>query len=229
MKKRLRHMSSREILERYVPRLQKRREMGIDAVLNYLYCIPPRARQALLEAPNVLSWAEKVRYERYTNQRQAQKAERLRALVEPMVQQMKRAEEERRRALEQLEKAIIAHRKDGIAARYAASTAHQQRDLDRYLTKEERIACREFRRSEVFAGKACEILGCSRLELDRWVGDGRLSVFRKKFVPGLPKLTRGRTFLLSDLLEAKAAVPTWREQDRVQRAFRRKGLRVAGS
>lgn len=78
----------------------------------------------------------------------------------------------------------------------------------------------------VTAKRACERLGCSLTELNRWAADGRLPPDGTVMLAGtLPKTVEARAWLPGTLDQAASAVASWREQDETRKAFKRRGLK----
>jgi hypothetical protein len=121
---------------------------------------------------------------------------------------------------------LILHRASGDAARIAAASQYTQRELASLLTPAERDGCRSYRRGEILTSRACELLGCSITELNRWTSDGRLMIFRTRAIHGLPKKVIGRTFIRAEVERATVNVESWRKQDSIRKVYRRRGLRA---
>jgi hypothetical protein len=121
---------------------------------------------------------------------------------------------------------LIVHRATGDAARIAAASQYTQREFASLLTPAERDGCRSYRRGEILTSMACELLGCSISELNRWTSDGRLTIFRTRAIHGLPKKVSGRTFIRGEVERAAVNVESWRKQDSIRKVYRRRGLRA---
>jgi hypothetical protein len=76
----------------------------------------------------------------------------------------------------------------------------------------------------MLAGKVCEILGCTRTELDRWADDGRLAPdgLIHLYGMGVRKSLNARAWLPHTIEAAKGRVETWRAEDRIVKIARRR-------
>jgi hypothetical protein len=97
---------------------------------------------------------------------------------------------------------------------------------DKISTPVERRAAIALRKSALPAGKVRTALACSAIELDRWDADGRLPHLFVRVLP-LARATPCRFWDAISVETAMAWVSGWREQDKVQKTFRRRGLKVA--
>jgi hypothetical protein len=119
-----------------------------------------------------------------------------------------------------LDAQIGAARDAGLdAAKVAAATSVRQKILDRWLTEEERIRCRELRKSAMWGSAVRAALGCTGAELDRWDRDGRLP---HAFKRAGSERHFGRKWLVPDVERAKTRLIDWRKQDADQLCWRRK-------
>lgn len=78
----------------------------------------------------------------------------------------------------------------------------------------------------------CQVLDCTLTELNRWAKDGRLPPDGEKFFPGVGPLGGnkwGRAWLLATVEAARASLLAWRQQDSIQKTFKRRGLKSAAS
>jgi hypothetical protein len=122
---------------------------------------------------------------------------------------------------------LKAQRLTGDAARFAAASRYTLTQLVRLLSPEEREACRSYRKDEILTSRVRELLGCSLTELNKWTRDGRLPTLRTKTISGLfPRKVTARTFVRAEVERAVGRTADWRKQDGVQKAYRRRGLRV---
>jgi|SRR6516225_11169145 hypothetical protein len=78
----------------------------------------------------------------------------------------------------------------------------------------------------VMAKKVCELLGCSRTELNRWAADGRLPPDGEILLVGLPKKVNARAWLPGTIGAVKMMLDSWRAQDRTKKTFKRRGLQT---
>jgi hypothetical protein len=122
---------------------------------------------------------------------------------------------------------LKAQRLTGDAARFAAASRYTLTQLVRLLSPEEREACRSYRKDEILTSRVRELLGCSLTELNKWTRDGRLPTLRTKTISGLfPRKVTARTFVRAEVERAVGRTADWRKQDGVQKAYRRRGLRL---
>jgi hypothetical protein len=78
----------------------------------------------------------------------------------------------------------------------------------------------------MLAGKVCEILGCTRTELDRWAGDGRLAPdgLIHLYGMGARKSLDARAWLPDTIETTKGQIEAWRAQDKSVKLARRQKL-----
>lgn len=81
----------------------------------------------------------------------------------------------------------------------------------------------------LLAGKVCDRLGCTRAELDRWAGDGRLPPDGEIVLVTLPKHVAARAWLPATIEAAQDCIAAWREQDQIARIARRRKPKVVSS
>jgi hypothetical protein len=80
----------------------------------------------------------------------------------------------------------------------------------------------------LMAGKVCQTIGCTRIELNRWVEDGRLPPDGEIVTIAGGKAVAARAWLPATIDAAKPHVAAWRERDSIARIARRRGLRFVG-
>lgn len=125
---------------------------------------------------------------------------------------------------DELARAVAAARETpGGAARFAAATSYTQRELQPFLTRQEKAQLAAIRADEITRAKVLEILGCSPTEFNRWCERKRLPMHRTKKLQGQKA---ARTFLRSEIEPLRACVETWRQQDAIMKLNRRYGLRA---
>jgi hypothetical protein len=196
-------------------------------VPEYVSILPPDLRNTVLES---LTLPERRALEHLLKAREERR--RVRAIEDEKIDKAHREAAAKREAvregeLSQFVEGLKAQRLTGDAGRFAAASRYTQAELVRLLSPEERETCRSYRKDEILTSRARELLGCSLTELNRWVRDGRLPTLRVKTISGLvPKKVTARTFVRAEVERAVGQAENWRQQDRVQRAYRRRGLRV---
>jgi hypothetical protein len=98
---------------------------------------------------------------------------------------------------------------------------HTQRYTDRIMKQDRDDGL------EAAVRYGCDLIGCTKTELNKWVADGRLPhLFRRAAVR--EKSVECRSWA-EDTLEAAKELPSvWRQQDVVCRKTQRTGLRLVG-
>jgi len=115
-----------------------------------------------------------------------------------------------------------------LAAAKSSVAAWRERDRAAAAARTAELAAKEVaakaRRKGMRKGgavttkKVCELLGCSRTELNRWAADGRLPPDGEIVIPSgiLPKKVNARAWLPDTIAAAKTLLESWRAQDRTQ-------------
>jgi hypothetical protein len=208
-------------------RIAAMRRKDPQSVAQYVAVLPPDLRNTVLDS---LTLPERRALEHVLIARQERR--RVRAIEDENIQKARREvaasqDAAREAELGEFVDRLKAQRLTGDAARFAAASRYTLAQLVRLLSPEEREACKSYRKDEILTSRARELLGCSLAELNRWVSDGRLPMFRVKTISGLfPKKVNARTFVGAEVERAVGRVQNWRKQDGVQKAYRRRGLRV---
>jgi hypothetical protein len=203
------------------------RRSGHQPVAEYVAILSPDLRNTVLDS---LTLPERRALEHLLIARQEKR--RVQAIENEEIQKARRETEAKAKAAREAElrefaDGLKAQRLTGGAARFAAASRYTLAQLVPLLSAEEREACKGYRKDEVLASRARELLGCSLTELNRWVSDGRLQTLRVKTISGLfPKKVSARTFVRAEIERAVGEVENWRKQHGVQKAYRRRGLRV---
>lgn len=110
-------------------------------------------------------------------------------------------------------------------AEAAAREAERQRA---YAAAHPPVARLTVPKSALISTGVRETLGCTLSELNRWASDGRLKPDGERWSSLGGSYHRWlRAWLPSTVAAAAPHVEAWREQDRVRRAFSRRGLREA--
>lgn len=205
-------------------RIAAMRRNDHQPVAEYVAVLPPDLRNAILDS---LTLPERRALEHMLKVRQERR--RVRAIEDEKIHEVAAAKHEA--ALEAELSGFVdglkAQRLTGDAARFAAASRYTLTQLVRLLSPEERQACRRYRKDEILTSRVRELLGCSLTELNKWTRDGRLPTLRTKTISGLfPKKVTARTFLRAEVERAVGRTEDWRKQDGVQKAYRRRGLRV---
>jgi hypothetical protein len=205
-------------------RIAAMRRNDHQPVAEYVAVLPPDLRNAILDS---LTLPERRALEHLLKARQERR--RVRAIEDEKIHEAAAAKQEA--ALEAELSGFVdglkAQRLTGDAARFAAASRYTLTQLVRLLSPEEREACRSYRKDEILTSRVRELLGCSLTELNKWTTDGRLPTLRTKTISGLfPKKVTARTFLRAEVERAVGRTEDWRKQDGVQKAYRRRGLRV---
>jgi len=205
-------------------RIAAMRRNDHQPVAEYVAVLPPDLRKAILDS---LTLPERRALEHLLKARQERR--RVRAIEDEKIHEAAAAKQEA--ALEAELSGFVdglkAQRLTGDAARFAAASRYTLTQLVRLLSPEEREACRSYRKDEILTSRVRDLLGCSLTELNKWTRDGRLPTLRTKTISGLfPKKVTARTFLRAEVERAVGQTEDWRKQDGVQKAYRRRGLRV---
>lgn len=99
---------------------------------------------------------------------------------------------------------------------------------NRVATGPERAVAIVLRKTALMSGDVRKQLGCTLTKLDRWHADGRLPhLFTRKM--RFEKATTSRFWSAGRVADATVAVPAWREQDKIRKAYARSGLRTTTS
>jgi hypothetical protein len=208
-------------------RIAAMRRNDHQRVAEYVALLPPDLRKAILES---LTLPERRALEHLLKARQERR--RVRAIEDEIIHKVHEAAAVKQEAAREAElsgfvEGLKAQRLAGDAARFAAASRYTLTQLVRLLSPEEREACRSYRKDEILTSRVRELLGCSLTELNKWTRDRRLPTLRTKTISGLfPKKVTARTFLRAEVERAVGRTEDWRKQDGVQKAYRRRGLRV---
>jgi hypothetical protein len=191
---------------------EKRREGGALGVLRYILALPQAWVPQLLpllkaqEAGAVMARLEGRQW------RRAIEAQRRQAAQEAAA----------RRARQELQCALEAARATG-SVRGVAALPHTQAELRPLLSREERSQVAALRAEEITRAGVCSLLGCSAAEFNRWCASGRLPLFRTRKIHSQKA---ARSFLRSEIAPLAGCVASWRAQDAIRQARRRRGLRA---
>ena len=77
----------------------------------------------------------------------------------------------------------------------------------------------------LLAGKVCEILNCTRTELNRWANDGRMPADGAIHLC-MPRSLDARAWLPATVESAKAQINDWRKKDSIVKTARRRKPRI---
>jgi len=216
-------MKSDKVLRR-IASMRRNDRRGVAA---YVAVLSPELRNAVLDS---LTLPERTALEHLLKAREERR--RARAIEDEKIREAHgeaAAKQEATHAaqLREFVDGLKAQRLAGDAGRFAAASRYTLAQLTRFLSLEERQACKAYRRNEILTSRARQLLECSLTELNRWTMDGRLPTLRSKTISGLfPKKITARTFVRLEVERAVGQVEAWRKQDGVQKVYRRRGLRA---
>jgi hypothetical protein len=122
----------------------------------------------------------------------------------------------------EINRKLEAYRKQSHikAVRFLAGLPPIERD--NLATDDERRKAIDMRKDSLPTSRACEAIGCTKTELNRWDEEGKLPhLYQKKIsIPGA-KATMARYWNLKDIDHARAKISEWREEWSNRKSMRR--------
>jgi hypothetical protein len=107
----------------------------------------------------------------------------------------------------------------------------QQEERGRQKMESEERAAKSRRKGmreagALLASRVCEMLQCTKTELDRWAKDGRLVPDGEIFLAHLPKGVNARAWLPTTVERSKQHISEWRNRDSIAKVARRRRPKI---